>query len=120
MEGDKHKGFEYMYDCRCCTSGHKTKGDNTMNLNPIKQNMTEVTVNRSLKVLFSYKTPVACMWANGDLYEYFQTKKKWSRTTSRHINQWLDGNPAKFFDQEYFDQLTSQDGIPGSNYSGVK
>lgn len=76
-----------------------------MNLTPIAANMTEVQVNKSLRVLFSYKTPVACEWTNGAVYEFFQTSKKWSRTTSRHVNKWLSGNPAKFQDQEYFDSL---------------
>jgi hypothetical protein len=76
-----------------------------MNLKPLAANMTEITVNKSLKVLFSYKTPVACMWTNGDVYEYFRTAKKWSNTTTRHINKWLNGNPAKFQDQEYFDSV---------------
>lgn len=76
-----------------------------MNLTPIASNMTEIRVNRSLRVLFSYKTPVACEWTNGDVYEFFRTSKKWSNTTSRHINKWLGGNAAKFQDQEYFDKL---------------
>jgi len=70
--------------------------------------MTELQPNKSLKVLFSYQTPVACQWTNGDVYEYFQTSKKWSKTTSRHINKWLNNNPAKFQDQEYFDNLISE------------
>lgn len=78
-----------------------------MNLKPIASNMTELQVKETLKVLFSYQTPVACKWTNGDVYEYFQTSKKWSRTTSRHISKWLDGNFAKFQDQHYFDSLVA-------------
>lgn len=76
-----------------------------MNLTPIQANMTEVEINPSLTVLFSYNTPVACKWTNGAIYEYYRTEKKWSNTTTRHINKWLDGNPAKFKDQDYFDNL---------------
>jgi hypothetical protein len=83
-----------------------------MNLNPIKANMTELHVNDNLTILFSYKTPVAA-WISG--LGYLRTDKKWSNTTTRHINQWLaesyidkqgvnDGS-AKFKPQEFFDRL---------------
>lgn len=36
-------------------------------------------------MLFSYETPVACI-IDG---EAFKTDKYWSKTTSKHINQWL-------------------------------
>lgn len=77
-----------------------------MTLKPIKSNMSEIKVG-NVTVLFSYQTPVACLLTNGSVYEYYQTAKKWSRTTSRHISQWLEGNPAMFKDQEYFDNLLS-------------
>lgn len=86
-----------------------------MNLTPIKANMTEVHLNDKVTVLFSYKTPVAA-WISGE--GYLRTDKKWSRTTTRHINQWLadsyldkkgvnDGS-AKFKPQEYFDNLANE------------
>ena len=73
-----------------------------MNLNPIRANMTEVILNDDLKVLFSYKTPVACELKG----EVFKTDKFWSKTTSRHINQWLDGRQAEIAYQTFFDTLT--------------
>jgi len=75
-----------------------------MNLNPIAANMTELDLG-DWKVLFSYRTPVACKWTNGSVYEFFKTEKKWSQTTTRHINTWLGGNAAAFKPQEYFDGL---------------
>ena len=79
-----------------------------MNLKPIKQNMTELEFPNSY-VLVSYSTPVACtMKSTG---EVFVTNKFWSKTTSRHINQWLKSfainetnldvieKPQKFFDE---------------------
>ena len=56
-----------------------------MNLRPIRANMTEVEVG-NITVLFSYKTPVAYHEAG---VGYAKTSKYWSRTTSRHITQWL-------------------------------
>jgi len=74
-----------------------------MKLNPIKSNMTEVELTDGTSVLFSYKTPVAaCM---GDGTGFFRTSKKWSKTTSSHINQWLAGAKANEKPQEFFDAL---------------
>jgi hypothetical protein len=71
-----------------------------MRLNPIGSNMTEICVNGA-KVLFSYQTPVACEF-HGKLYK---TEKKWSKTTSRHINKWLEGRIAEEAYQSFFDTL---------------
>lgn len=70
-------------------------------LNPIKNNMTELQTPNNL-ILFSYKTPVACRDSGGN---YYRTKKFWSKTTSRHINQWLDGIQAREVSQDFFDAL---------------
>lgn len=73
-----------------------------MNLKPIKTNLTELTVNENLVVLFSYQTPVAAMTQDG----YIKTEKFWSRTTTRHINYWLPtGGKVTTKPQEYFDGL---------------
>ncbi len=74
-----------------------------MRLQPIASNMTQVDFNNGYQVLFSYKTPVACLSDNG----YYRTSKFWSVTTSRHINKWLDGVLAKEQPQEFFDSLTT-------------
>jgi hypothetical protein len=70
-----------------------------MNLKPIASNKTELTLGDGTQVLFSYETPVAC-WING---EFFKTSKKWSNTTSRHINSWVHLATEK--PQEFFDNL---------------
>ena len=70
-----------------------------MNLKPIASNKTELTLGDGTQVLFSYETPVAC-WIQG---EYFKTSKKWSNTTSRHINSWVHLATEK--PQEFFDNL---------------
>ena len=61
-----------------------------MKLIPIKNNMNEVRLNGT-SILFSYKTPVACHVIGKG---YIKTSKKWSVTTSKHINQWLNMNDA--------------------------
>jgi len=70
-----------------------------MNLKPLASNKTELTLGDGTQVLFSYQTPVAC-WING---EFFKTSKRWSNTTSRHINSWVHLATEK--PQEFFDNL---------------
>jgi hypothetical protein len=70
-----------------------------MKLEPLSGNKNQITLSDGTQVLFSYATPVAC-WVNG---EYFKTSKKWSQTTSRHINSWV--HLAIERPQEYFDNL---------------
>jgi len=72
-----------------------------MHLNPIRQNVNELNVHDGLTVLFSYKTPVAAIV---DSMRY-RTSYKWSKTTTRHINQWLNGGHAQEKPQEFFDGL---------------
>ena len=72
-----------------------------MKLNQIRTNMTEIELTNQVKVLFSYKIPVAAE-VNGRLV---RTSYKWSNTTTRHINQWLDGREAEIVSQAYLDDL---------------
>lgn len=72
-----------------------------MNVKNIGSNQTEVVTSDGAVVLVSYSTPVA---ANVD-GEFFRTAKKWSATTSKHINKWLDGAAATEKPQEFFDSL---------------
>ncbi len=59
-----------------------------MKLTPIAANQTEVSYNNGTQVFFSYRTPVAAYLPSQG---YIRTAKKWSVTTSRHINKWLGG-----------------------------
>ena len=80
-----------------------------MNLKPIASNMTEVTTN-DCTILFSYSTPVACL-INGKTGDqsakcgFYRTEKRWSVTTSKHINKWLNGAIAETRPQSFFDSL---------------
>ena len=72
-----------------------------MQLTPIASNMTEVETSEA-RILFSYRTPVAAyVFGEG----FVRTEKWWSVTTSRHINKWIDGVPAKEVAQTYLDTL---------------
>lgn len=75
---------------------------NTLKLKPIASNMNLIDTNDYL-VLFSYATPVASY--DKATHTYYRTAKKWSMTTTRHINKWLDGVKATEQPQDYFDNL---------------
>lgn len=79
-----------------------------LNISPIGANQTEISFNGA-KVLFSYKTPVAC-WING---QFYKTNKKWSVTTSKHINKWTHLALEK--EQSFFDDLVSRFNLEGFN-----
>jgi hypothetical protein len=73
-----------------------------LSIKPVASNMTLVDTNQHI-VLFSYSTPVASF--DKSKCDFYKTDKKWSKTTSRHINKWLDGVKAQEMPQTYFDSL---------------
>ena len=73
-----------------------------MKLTPIAANRTQLNLNDGTEIFFSYETPVAAKLPN---YDYIRTSTKWSTTTTRHINKWLDGVNAIEVSQSYFDNL---------------
>lgn len=73
-----------------------------MNLKQIGSNLTEATT-KGERILFSYETPVAYQSLKTGIY--FKTTKKWSKTTSKHINAWLNGAEANELPQIEFDDL---------------
>jgi len=82
-----------------------------MNLTPLASNKTELTIEKDgyeLKVLFSYKTPVAYIktWKDGGMIVR-KTNKKWSNTTTRHINSWIPTNHLAV-DQSELDTLLNE------------
>lgn len=79
-----------------------------LSLNILGSNKTELTAN-GVKVLFSYNTPVAC-WING---QYYKTGKKWSVTTSKHINSWVDVTWCDTKEQTFFDGLIERFNLEG-------
>ena len=73
-----------------------------MQLLPIASNQNQLNLNDGTQVFFSYNTPVAAYVPE---LGYVRTVKKWSTTTSRHINKWLDGVIAKEIDQQFLYDL---------------
>lgn len=74
-----------------------------LKLNPIGSNMNEVVVEGKY-ILFSYKTPVA----GWDELGAFRTDKKFSVTTSKHINKYLGGKDiGRTVPQSYIEDLVN-------------
>ena len=71
----------------------------------IKSSQVEVVMANGTSVFFSYMIPVAAFVPGRG---YVRTSKKWSRTTTRHINAWLAGKRAEEVeevDQDVIDNL---------------
>ena len=78
-----------------------------MYIKRISANETEVHFNKRLvdetkrtTFFFSYDTPVAAKVNS----TYYRTEEKFSSTTSRHINKWLEGVKCEVQPQSWFDK----------------
>ncbi len=80
-----------------------------MNLKPLGANRTELDFNDGRKLLFSYQTPVAYTELTPEGRVYHETEQKWSRTTLKHISQWMPRENSIKHPQTWFDDLA--DGI---------
>ena len=79
-----------------------------MELKRIGANASVLTLGNGTKILFSYETPVAVKVAGG---ETLKTARFHSRTTSRHITEWLDDGCAESVrevKQEVIDALVKE------------
>jgi len=88
-----------------------------LKLKSIAKNQTEITLNDETTVFFSYETPVAAKLSNNEnisgSLNFVRTSKKWSPTTTRHINKWLESqnvgkNEAIELSQDYFNSLLNK------------
>lgn len=68
-------------------------------------NATVTTFSDGSELFFSYVTPVAGFIPD---MGYFRTTKKWSITTSKHINKYLDGISAKKISQDELDAIATR------------
>jgi len=72
-----------------------------MKLNQIAANQTELNLG-FCTVFFSYNTPVAARLTDGSLV---RTAERYSVTTTKHINKWLQGCDALTVSQDRIDCL---------------
>ena len=57
-----------------------------LKLKNLAPNQTELHLGDDLTVFFSYETPVAAFVSGKG---YMRTEEKYSKTTTKHINQWF-------------------------------
>lgn len=67
----------------------------------IAPNQTELNKPDGTTIFYSYNTPVVAL-VDG---VWYKTSKKFSSTTSKHINQYLGAVKAQEIDQSFFDNL---------------
>lgn len=75
-----------------------------MKLKLIGPNQTELHLGDSLVVFFSYETPVAAFVPGRG---FLRTDYKWSVTTSKHINHWLNSANAESVPQFELNELVN-------------
>jgi len=81
-----------------------------MILRQIGSNQTEISFNNGTTLFFSYETPVA---GHTILDGYFKTDTYYSRTTSKHINQYLKhaDSYVKTVTNDYICNLCHPEGV---------
>jgi len=75
-----------------------------MKLEQIGSNQTAVYLDNGIKVVFSYSTPVAAFIPGTGLVK---TSTRYSVTTTKHVNRFIDGRPCTVVDQSVLDALGS-------------
>jgi hypothetical protein len=86
-----------------------------MKIKQIASNMTELDLGFA-QVFFSYETPVAACLTDGTLV---RTAERYSVTTTKHINKWLNGCVALTVSQDRIDCLLTSASECDSDYSEV-
>lgn len=82
-----------------------------MKLSPQGSNQTTLELVDGTVIFFSYKMPVAAFVPGRG---YMRTTTRWSRTTSKHIGQWLAREGAgdvREATQDFFDQLVKGNAV---------
>ena len=86
-----------------------------MKIKQIASNMTELDLGFA-QVFFSYETPVAARLTDGSLV---RTDERYSVTTTKHINKWLNGCDALTVSQYRIDCLLTSTSECDSDYNEV-
>ena len=86
-----------------------------MKLKQIGSNQTELDLGFA-QVFFSYETPVAARLTDGSLV---RTDERYSVTTTKHINKWLQGCDALTVPQYRIDCLLTSASECNADYDEV-
>ena len=72
-----------------------------MKLERLGTSKSLLTLSSGSEIFYSYNTPVACKVSG----EFYKTNEYYSRTTSKHITQYLNGREAEAVPQSMINQL---------------
>ena len=72
-----------------------------MKLERLGTSKSLLTLSSGSEIFYSYDTPVAAQISG----ELFRTKEYYSRTTSKHITQYLNGRKGEEVEQSFINQL---------------
>ena len=72
-----------------------------MKLEKIGVSKTLLTLSSGSEIFYSYNTPVAAQVAG----EFYKTNEYYSKTTCKHITQYLNGRYAHEVDQSFINQI---------------
>ena len=72
-----------------------------MKLERLGTSKSLLTLASGSEIFYSYNTPVACKVSG----EFYKTNEYYSRTTSKHITQYLNGRYAHSVDQNFINQI---------------
>lgn len=73
-------------------------GAGNLQVRALGANETQVSFGPDTQVLFSYEVPVAARIGG----QYYRVGKKYSPTTSTHVNKWLAGHQAEEVAEDWF------------------
>ena len=74
-----------------------------MYITRIAPNQTEINLDNGTIIFISYGTPVAAYVYRG--HRWIRSAKKYSVTTSKHVNKWLSGLNVETVPQAQIDAL---------------
>lgn len=74
-----------------------------MKLKQLGANRTLLEFDNDTQVLVSYETPIAARIDVNGVWNFIKTSTKYSKTTSKHINQWY--RDCDEVDQSVLDEL---------------
>tara|TARA_Y100000401_G_scaffold53996_1_gene42438 strand:- start:229 stop:456 length:228 start_codon:yes stop_codon:yes gene_type:complete len=72
-----------------------------MKLEKIGVSRTLLTLSSGSEIFYSYNTPVAAKVSG----EFYKTNEYYSKTTSKHITQYLNGRYAHPVEQSFINQI---------------
>ena len=72
-----------------------------MKIKRLGASKTILALSSGSEIFYSYDTPVAAQVAG----EFYKTNEYYSRTTSKHITQYLNGREAEVVPQSMINQL---------------